>query len=291
MKLIISADDFGASKSVTDNILRAHRDGAITHASVIPQGAAVEYAFEQLQNNPDLNIGLHLNVIEGKPMSDSSDVYLLIDSSGNFKYSFISLWADYFFASAQKKKILSEQIFKELGTQIKFLEQRLGDRKISKIDSHEHTHMIPFVFDALMKVWGNNAAVLRIPYDSLRLVSLKQNWRQLTIRNITKNIVLNILSLRARRILRATKIINTNYCLGILLTGFMTAASLRYAIEKIRKQGGEITIEVLFHPGYATQEESVIWKQYPRFEEFYCSPQRQKELRELQKPEMHDFKY
>ena len=51
-RLVVTADDFGLSKGVTDGILEAHRNGIVTRTSIIAAGRAFDYAVVLAQANP-----------------------------------------------------------------------------------------------------------------------------------------------------------------------------------------------------------------------------------------------
>jgi predicted glycoside hydrolase/deacetylase ChbG (UPF0249 family) len=83
-RLIVNADDLGLSRGITDGILFAHQQGIVTSASYMVNQPASEYAAEQLRNYPSLDVGIHLNLCQGKPVLPPSAVPTLVDSDGYF---------------------------------------------------------------------------------------------------------------------------------------------------------------------------------------------------------------
>jgi predicted glycoside hydrolase/deacetylase ChbG (UPF0249 family) len=280
MKIIITADDFGAASSVNSHIIEGFEKGVLTHASVLPQGSSFDYACEYLKQNENLGVSVHLNITEGKPLLDLHNANTLTDSGGYFKHSFISLWFMYFFASATTKQNIREQVTKEFQAQLEFVKKEMGDRIISKIDSHEHVHMIPFVWDALADCGISSKVIIRIPYEPFRLLSMKAVVR-VSLYNFLKNILLLALSVRARLRAERNRQSITDFCVGIILTGGLTADDVDFALEKIYKQNPNSTVEILFHPGYADDQDMKIWDRNSRFKKFYCSNDRKNELTEL----------
>lgn len=69
MKLIISADDFGMSKSVSDGIIYGIRNGFVSSTSIIANLKYTDYAIEQAKLNGIEEIGLHCNLIIGKSLT------------------------------------------------------------------------------------------------------------------------------------------------------------------------------------------------------------------------------
>jgi predicted glycoside hydrolase/deacetylase ChbG (UPF0249 family) len=60
-QLIVNADDFGQSEGVNRGILRAHREGIVTSASLMVRWPAAESA---VRNAGDLALGLHIDLGE-----------------------------------------------------------------------------------------------------------------------------------------------------------------------------------------------------------------------------------
>jgi predicted glycoside hydrolase/deacetylase ChbG (UPF0249 family) len=66
-RLIITADDFGASPEVNRAVESHHREGVLTRAGLMVEGKAVEGALDIARRNPALRIGLHLVLAENRP--------------------------------------------------------------------------------------------------------------------------------------------------------------------------------------------------------------------------------
>ncbi len=68
-RVIINADDFGWSAGVSEGILRAHREGVVTSATMACNMPAAAEAVRLLADAPRLGVGVHLNVSQGPPLS------------------------------------------------------------------------------------------------------------------------------------------------------------------------------------------------------------------------------
>jgi predicted glycoside hydrolase/deacetylase ChbG (UPF0249 family) len=62
-RLIVNADDFGASSGVNRGIMECHRAGVVTSASLMVTGAAAQEAIALSRANPELAVGLHWDVV------------------------------------------------------------------------------------------------------------------------------------------------------------------------------------------------------------------------------------
>ncbi|MGH7990593.1 MAG: ChbG/HpnK family deacetylase, partial [Limisphaerales bacterium] len=64
-RLIVNADDFGSSSSVNEAVIRAHRDGILTTASLMVNENGFDEAVKFAKENPKLGVGLHLTLLQG----------------------------------------------------------------------------------------------------------------------------------------------------------------------------------------------------------------------------------
>src|ERR1051325_4807396 len=64
-RLIVNADDFGRSSSINQAVIRAHREGILTTASLMVNEPACAEAVQMANDNPRLGVGLHLTLLCG----------------------------------------------------------------------------------------------------------------------------------------------------------------------------------------------------------------------------------
>lgn len=80
----MNADDLGLSHGITDGILKAHLEGIVTSASLMVNQPATEYAVAKLREVPNLDVGIHLNLCQGKPVLPPRTIPSLVGNDGNF---------------------------------------------------------------------------------------------------------------------------------------------------------------------------------------------------------------
>jgi predicted glycoside hydrolase/deacetylase ChbG (UPF0249 family) len=68
--LVVNADDFGRSAGINDGVLRAHREGIVSSASLMVNGVAAEAAVSEALSAPELSIGLHFVEPRGVDIDD-----------------------------------------------------------------------------------------------------------------------------------------------------------------------------------------------------------------------------
>src|SRR6059036_1537886 len=83
-RLIVNADDFGRSHSINQAVVRAHREGILTTASLMVNGEAFEEAVHLARQNPKLGVGLHLTLICGTSALPHAEIPGLVDADQNF---------------------------------------------------------------------------------------------------------------------------------------------------------------------------------------------------------------
>ncbi|RMD57826.1 MAG: ChbG/HpnK family deacetylase, partial [Nitrospirae bacterium] len=59
-RLIINADDFGASKAINRAVLRAYTSGILTSSSLMVSGEYSDEAFLMAKEHTGLGVGIHL---------------------------------------------------------------------------------------------------------------------------------------------------------------------------------------------------------------------------------------
>lgn len=271
------ADDYGLSAYSNKHIEDCFQKGILNKISVMPNGQAPDLK-KHLDNNK-VHFSLHLNLVEGRPLSSQEDVPLLISKDGNFNYSFIGL---FFHSLSPKRKELENQIYRELKAQIQFWKNTIGENTPISIDSHQHTHMIPLIFKTLMLVINDEnliVSAMRIPAEPISpyilTPSLYFKYRPVSL---IKQWLLKILALVNRKELKKSKIPSA-YFMGILFSGNMNEIVIKKILPKYLKlaEKNNKNIEIGFHPGYISNKEELFQGCRDGFKDFYLSPLRKVE--------------
>ena len=193
-RLIITADDFGISKGVNDGIIEGFHQGLVRNTALMVNFDDVEKSAIALKNTTGLEIGIHLNLTSGKPVSDARTVPSVIGSDGSF------LGLGGFLKRALLGGIDWQQVSREWRAQID-RGLRLGFR-FSNINSHQHVHMLP----SLARICADLAEEYRIP--AIRLSRFQTGgWR---FPPPTKALALFPFAMRSRRILDRYRIVRND---------------------------------------------------------------------------------
>ncbi|GAM77951.1 cellobiose phosphotransferase system ydjC-like protein [Vibrio ishigakensis] len=140
MKLIINADDFGLTAKVNEAIVRCMRFGLVRSTTIMMNQPGVEDAIDRYHNGQVPEIGLHLTLTAGKPLTNSSEIPDLVNSEGNFLSRS---------ALSKKKAIDKAQILRELTAQ--YQAAISSGLKLNHLDSHHFATIYPNLKEAFIE--------------------------------------------------------------------------------------------------------------------------------------------
>ena len=273
------ADDYGMSQESNRRIENCITDGVLNKVSVLPNGILTDFK-ERLP----VCMALHINLVEGAPLSDPKAIGSLVSDDGYFRDSFVGL---FFRSYSFKRKELEKALYQEIRAQIAFWKKQMGENTPVCLDSHQHTHMIPLVFRVLMQVIREEnlkVASLRIPAEPLMPYLLTPSlYLSYGPTGIIRQWLLKILAVVNGPALRRSKIPHPCF-MGAMYSGRMTEDRIRKLLPhylRIAKRRGQ-DIEIAMHPGYAEQGEELIDGHRPDFEKSYLSSGRKEEFQVLQ---------
>jgi chitin disaccharide deacetylase len=244
-ELIINADDFGYTKGVNDGIIRAHREGILTSATLMANGAAFEDAVEQAKANPKLGIGCHLVLTGGNAVAPKEKIPSLAGPDGRLPESLAA-----FVARLSVGSVRAEDMETELRAQLEKI-QRAGI-ELTHVDTHKHTHVHPRVMNAIGRVAGEFGITrVRNPIESLR-----DSWR--TARSEKSGLAANMAASCAvssvgawfQSISRRYGLRSPDHFMGLAITGSVSAAALCRLIDTLP----DGCTEIMTHPGLCDAE-------------------------------------
>jgi predicted glycoside hydrolase/deacetylase ChbG (UPF0249 family) len=278
--VMITADDFGLSPGITDGILRCIDDGLLDSVSLVPNGADFERAAAALRERKDMHVSVHINIVEGSPVSDAAAIPRLVGANGKFRQSFVTLAYQQF---APGRREVEKQLYQEIQAQVMRVREALGEERPIHLDSHQHVHMIPFVFDLFLHAARDfGLSRLRLSSEPLFLHFGKGAAAAYLGTGIIKSLVLGTLSAVNSGKLVSSGIRGSRNFIGILFTGRMTAAAAGTALAAVTGHAGnDDPVEVTFHPGRALENERKLWSDRPDLASFYLSEKRNMEAVEL----------
>ncbi|MBP7741226.1 MAG: ChbG/HpnK family deacetylase [Candidatus Pacebacteria bacterium] len=288
-RLIVTADDIGLTQGNTDSILECVDAGVVTCVSMLPNGDALTYAAKECASRGTrLVTAIHVNLTVGKPCAPTEELPDLLSKEGTFRYSPFGLWMAFVFASNKKKESLRVQVGRELSMQVETVRTALAQHGISLVwaNGHQHVHMIPFVFDSLVRLEGLEH--VRITNEPVFISPT--SWTSYFHPRLAGVFVLGILSRRNKEAAKKLSRTFNDYFVGLLCSGKMTYEATHIALATVLDYADDRTqtTEVLFHPGSACTHEFFPWKESVLEQHWHFSPWRNRERELLKQTEMQE---
>jgi predicted glycoside hydrolase/deacetylase ChbG (UPF0249 family) len=136
MTLVVTADDLGLSPGVTKGILESHRRGIVRSTSLIVTADSSAEAAAQARMEPDLEVGLHIDLVGGWPVSDPAAVRSLVDDEEG---RFVGL------AELTKRLFSGRVRAREVAAEVRAQAALARSWGILPLawDSHRHVHLMP----------------------------------------------------------------------------------------------------------------------------------------------------
>ncbi|HZO87802.1 MAG TPA: hopanoid biosynthesis-associated protein HpnK [Chthonomonadaceae bacterium] len=241
--LIINADDFGYSARVNAAVLRAHREGVLTSASLMVAEAGWREAVAIARRTPTLGVGLHVVTTFDKAVLPAQEIPHLLGAQGKFGADPLRVGLRYAFSRAARRELRREM-------EAQFERFAQTGLPWSHVDGHQHFHMHPVVWDYLLDLCDRYGVHrLRIPHEKLR-AHLRDGGDGPNL-NTAALLALRVLRRRNLRVLRARKTLGGRppfFCdrvYGHLQSSNMNAAYLLRLLERLNGTA----VEIYFHPG------------------------------------------
>ena len=164
-RLIVTADDFGLAREVNEAVENAHRDGILTTASLMVGSPGAGEAVAIAKRTPSLRVGLHLVLVEARPMLPVARIPDLVDSSGCFRSDMARFGADIFFRPTVRRQMAAE-------IEAQFEAFRATGLPLDHVNAHKHFHIHPTIGGiviALAKKY--RAPFLRVPTEPAKIIA------------------------------------------------------------------------------------------------------------------------
>lgn len=130
--LTVNADDFGFTRGVNRGIVDCHLRGILTATTLMANGEAFEDAVRLARETPTLDIGAHLVLVQGRSVRTGRPLPASV--AALVRALALARLDPYEELKAQLEKILAAGV------------------RITHLDTHKHTHLLPPVLDAVLRL-------------------------------------------------------------------------------------------------------------------------------------------
>ena len=243
----MTADDFGLATPVNEAVEEAHRRGILSAASLMVTAPAAADAVDRAKRLPQLGVGLHLVLVDGRPALPPSQIPDLVGPDGRFPADVTKAGINIFC-----RRRARAQLEREIRAQLELF--RKTGLALDHVNSHHHFHVHPTVATALIRLapeYGIKA--VRVPHE--RPI---ESWRAAGDRLVRRLLtwITQILwtTLLRRRLDRAG--IRVNDCvLGLSDTGDMRADRVARYVASLPEGVSELYV----HAATGTWDGSESW--------------------------------
>ncbi len=223
-QLVVNADDFGFTRDVNSGIVEAHRRGILTATTIMANGPAFEDAVRLAGENPRLDIGCHLVLVQGESVARPGTA--LPATLG---------------ALLRALALGRMPVYDELAAQV--LRIVVAGLRPSHLDTHKHTHVLPAVLSAVARISQEfDIPWVRRPFD----FPMRAGSPKIPAGVRVKGRLLEIPRRRFNAVLAAHGCRTTDHFAGFRLTGRFRTAELVALIGQLPAG----TVEFMCHPGH-----------------------------------------
>ncbi len=283
----IHADDYALTVNTSKEMLALIKDGILDSISIVPNNSCYSSCISMLKAAiPTLpflpKMSVHINLVEGFSLS-SADNSLIRSSWG-------SLLIDSFkpIGRASAGSLIKEEISAQISRVWPDIQECIdiasrngitSTQTHLRVDSHQHTHMIPIVWDALIESISENGwevEYIRNSNEPLwEFVSYPALWTSYRPVNLIKNRILHFFSGRPDKYDKMSGR-RRMYMWGLVMSGKMDRSriSILYPALYNKATRDDRSLEILFHPGRMTADEGSSEIPGSAAAQFYLSPNR-----------------
>ncbi len=221
-RLIVTSDDFGVSLAVNEAVEQAHTQGILTAASLMVAGDAAADALERAKRLPGLGVGLHLVLVEGRPMLPAAEVPDLVDANGHFRTNMAMAGVNFFFRPSVRR-----QLEREIEAQ--FAAFAATGLPLDHVNAHKHFHLHPTIAGLILRIGRRyGLAAARAPVEPAALIAAIEPVPQTLAGRIAAPYARSV----ARRF-RAAGLVVPDRVLGLAWSGHMTTTRVRALITAL----------------------------------------------------------
>ena len=254
-KVIVTGDDFGLALPINEAIVEAHESGVLTTASLMVGEKFAWDAIEKARQHPSLKVGLHLVVVEGRPVSEPGRIADLVNGSGSFSSDLTRAGFKYFFCPRIRKQLETE-------IRAQFESFHRTGLVLDHVNAHNHMHFHPTVLRMILRIgreYGLKA--MRLPNEP-PVRSWKAARKSLGSRLCSWIFLYPWMSVM-KCLLRKAGIRHNDFLLGMADSGSMT---LDLVLRFVRNLPPGVT-ELCFHPAIRRSIEMDSTMPYYRHQE------------------------
>lgn len=241
---LFNADDFALNHEASSAITDLVECGRLQAISVLA-GGEDQLSYEALKGSGHFFVNAHLNLLEGKALTDGGDQFGITTSEGFFCLTLGQLILKLYLSTS--KTALMDWIFNEFCQQIEFIYSHFEDHEM-RLDGHLHIHTLPPLKKVINRLLNKYPIrYIRVPSE-LKYVQktglaekFKGNLRRQLLANWSRGLT---------DLVKQYQVHTANYFLGAEASCKLTLYDIDKGLEEISRnlQGQNATVEIMTHP-------------------------------------------
>jgi hopanoid biosynthesis associated protein HpnK len=240
-RLIVTADDFGADMAVNEAVERAHVTGILSAASLMIGAPAATDAIARARRLGGLRVGLHVTLVDGRPLLPRRLIPGLVDTAGNFDQRMFRNGVRFVTSKRLRRQLRAE-------VEAQFEAFAASGLALDHVDTHKHYHMHPTLLDIILDVGsGYGMRSMRVPAEPWGFGRRAAGDRMAMLGNAACRPLLWAMQRR----LRGSGMFHTDRVLGLSVSGAFNERRMALAIATLTTG----TTEVYLHPSMQRNDE------------------------------------
>jgi hopanoid biosynthesis associated protein HpnK len=197
---------------------------------------ATDDAIARARRLTSLGVGLHVVVVNGRPLLPADQVPDLVDDGGNFASDLFAAGMLYFFNRRARRQLEAE-------IRAQFDAFAKTGLPLDHVNAQNHMHVHPTVFSTILRVGADyRIPAVRVPYEPF-WPSWRSAHRDLGVRFANAVLLAPWLTLMRQQLIRAG-IVHNDAVFGLSDTGRMSATRVRALLDELP----DGVTEMYFHP-------------------------------------------
>src|SRR5450631_442299 len=234
--LIVTADDFGLHEAVNEAVEQASRAGVLTAASLMVAAPAAADAIRRARKLPDLRVGLHLVLAEGRAMLAPDLIPGLADPVGRMNDRMFVNGVRFFVFPALRRQLEAE-------IRAQFSAFARTGLTLDHVNVHKHFHLHPSLLEMLLRIGREyGVSAVRVPDEPFWFAVRSGGWSA----GAGAALLTPWVALMKMR-LRSAGILHNDHIFGIAASGAMDEAKLLQVIGRLPRG----VTEIYLHPAMA----------------------------------------
>jgi len=233
--LVVNADDYGMTNAISRGIIEACVHGIVTSVSVVTNTPVFRETLSWIRDK-DVDIGIHLTIHSGRPLSRIPHGLPFVKHDGMFLALSVPHMVRYFRMEKKWKQWLHNEFRRQIENMLSLYNM------ITHLDSHYHIHVLPGISDIIAEIIQEyDIHYVRRPYE-------------ISFRKKIIHPVYFVISMYACRAFLKIQSAGLPFY-GLSEAGHITTKELTSILSSVRTHVGELMV----HPGCNNLENTVYY--------------------------------